>query len=215
MVSSTGKRADPQHCVQGHVGTQQTGVCEPPRPGHHREQKGREGLHRIDRVGGSETKRQMLAHRFAIAYLPQKLEKHHQPAERRDRTRGLAQFHFLPAPKRGNFPVHCFVLLGVSFIQLKLNRVRAKQCNSISEFRFNRACIYRFRAKRLRPFHSKYADAAASRTVRRRACRLSLCGPRFHSSAYVRVLFLLTAMCAGAHIHRSRHRQTSSSFTYP
>jgi hypothetical protein len=31
--------------------------------------------------------------------------------------------------------VHCFVLLGVSFIQLKLNRVRAKQCYSISEFR--------------------------------------------------------------------------------
>jgi hypothetical protein len=28
-------------------------------------------------------------------------------------------------------PVHCFVLLGVSFNQLKLNRVRAKQCNSI------------------------------------------------------------------------------------
>jgi hypothetical protein len=31
--------------------------------------------------------------------------------------------------------VHYFVLLGVSFIQLKLNRVRAKQCYSISEFR--------------------------------------------------------------------------------
>ena len=33
--------------------------------------------------------------------------------------------------------MHCFVLLGVSFIQLKLNRVRAKQCYSISEFRFS------------------------------------------------------------------------------
>jgi hypothetical protein len=32
--------------------------------------------------------------------------------------------------------VHCFVLLGVSSIQMKLNRVRAKQCYSISEFRF-------------------------------------------------------------------------------
>jgi hypothetical protein len=31
--------------------------------------------------------------------------------------------------------VHCFVLLGVSFNQLKLNRVRAKQCYLISEFR--------------------------------------------------------------------------------
>jgi hypothetical protein len=31
--------------------------------------------------------------------------------------------------------LHCFVLLEVSFIQLKLNRVRTKQCYSISEFR--------------------------------------------------------------------------------
>jgi len=76
--------------VQSYIGTPQTGVCEPPRPGHHRKQKCREGLHGIDRVGGSETKRQMLPHRFAIAHLPQKLEKHHQPAERRDRTPGLA-----------------------------------------------------------------------------------------------------------------------------
>src|SRR5437867_11508595 len=84
-------------------------------------------------------KRQMLAHRFAITYLPQKLEEHHQTTERGDRSLGLAQFHFFSAPKSGNFPVHCFVLLGVSFIQLKLNRVRAKQCYSISEFRFNRS----------------------------------------------------------------------------
>src|SRR5438094_6876340 len=82
-------------------------------------------------------KRQMLAHRFAITYLPQKLEEHHQTTERGDRSLGLAQFHFFSAPKSGNFPVHCFVLLGVSFIQLKLNRVRAKQCYSISEFRIN------------------------------------------------------------------------------
>ena len=34
--------------------------------------------------------------------------------------------------------MHCFVLLEVSFIQLKLNRVRAEQCYSISEFRLNR-----------------------------------------------------------------------------
>jgi hypothetical protein len=33
--------------------------------------------------------------------------------------------------------VHCFVLLGVSSNQLKLNRVATKQCHSISEFRFN------------------------------------------------------------------------------
>jgi hypothetical protein len=78
----------------------------------------------------------MLAHRFAIAHLPQKLEEHHQPTERCDRSRGLAQFHFFSAPKGGNFPAHCFVLLGVSFNQLKLNRDRAKQCYSISDFRF-------------------------------------------------------------------------------
>src|SRR6201981_575648 len=77
----------------------------------------------------------MLAHRFPITHLPQKLEEHHQTTERGDRSLRLAQFHFFSAPKSGNFPVHCFVLLGVSFIQLKLNRVRAKQCYSISEFR--------------------------------------------------------------------------------
>src|SRR5947207_11343283 len=77
----------------------------------------------------------MLAHGFAITYLPQKLEEHHQTTERSDRSLRLAQFHFFSAPKSGNFPMHCFVLLGVSFIQLKLNRVRAKQCYSISEFR--------------------------------------------------------------------------------
>src|SRR4029077_17595513 len=76
----------------------------------------------------------MLAHSFPITHLPQKFEKHHQPTERSDRSLRLAQFHFFSAPKSGNFPVHCFVLLGVSFIQLKLNRVRAKQCYSISEF---------------------------------------------------------------------------------
>ena len=43
----------------------------------------------IDRVGGSEAKRQMLLHRFAIPYLPQEIKKHHEPAEQRDRTRGL------------------------------------------------------------------------------------------------------------------------------
>jgi hypothetical protein len=85
-----GKASDSQQLVQGYIGTQQTGMCEPPRPSHHRKQKCREGLHGIDRVGGSETKRQMLPHRFAIAHLPQEFKKHHQPAERRNRTRGLA-----------------------------------------------------------------------------------------------------------------------------
>src|ERR1700687_4504387 len=84
----------------------------------------------------------MLAHRFAITHLPQKLEEHHQTTERGDRSLGLAQFHFFSAPKSGNFPVHCFVLLGVSFIQLKLNRVRAKQCYSISEFRIKRGTLF-------------------------------------------------------------------------
>jgi hypothetical protein len=80
----------------------------------------------------------MLAHRFAIADLPQKLEEHHQPTEGCDRSLGLAQFHFLPARESGNFPAHCFVLLGVSFNQPKLNRDRAKQCYSISDFRIKR-----------------------------------------------------------------------------
>src|SRR5271170_1726851 len=91
----------------------------------------------------------MLAHRFAITYLPQKFEEHHQPTERSDRSLSLAQFHFFSAPKRGKFPVHCFALLGVSFNQLKLNRDRAKQCYLISEFRLismwqrNRALLKR------------------------------------------------------------------------
>jgi len=75
--------------VQGHIRTQQAGVGEAPRSGHHRKQKGRESLHGIGGVGGSETKRQMLPHCFAITHPPQKLKKHHQPAERRDRPRGL------------------------------------------------------------------------------------------------------------------------------
>src|ERR1700730_1998348 len=79
----------------------------------------------------------MLVHGFAITYLPQKLEEHHQPPNRCQCSLGLPQFHFFPAPKRGNFPVHYFVLLGVSSIQLKLNRDRAKQCYSISAFRRN------------------------------------------------------------------------------
>ena len=110
-----------------------------PRSGHHRKQKCGEGRHGIDGVGRSEVKRQIFAHCFAITYLPQKLEEHHQTTERGDRSLRLAQFHFFSAPKSGNFPMHCFVLLGVSFIQLKLNRVRAKQCYSISEFRLKRA----------------------------------------------------------------------------
>jgi len=52
-----GKALHPQQGMQGHIGTQQTGVREAPRSGHHREQESREGLHRIDGVGGSETKR--------------------------------------------------------------------------------------------------------------------------------------------------------------
>src|SRR5437879_9782008 len=131
------KTRDPQQGLQGHVRTQQTRVCEAPRAGHHGEQKCREGLHRIDGVGWSKTKRQIPAHGLAISYLPQKLHEHHQPTKRCDRSLGLAQFNFFSAPKSGNFPVHCFVLLGVSFNQLKLNRVRAKQCYSISEFRLS------------------------------------------------------------------------------
>src|SRR5437879_4965180 len=97
---------------------------------------------------------QLPAHGLAISYLPQKLHEHHQPTKRCDRSLGLAQFNFFSAPKSGNFPVHCFVLLGVSFNQLKLNRVRAKQCYSISEFRL----ICRFGLFGLK---SQRAEAAA------------------------------------------------------
>src|SRR6202041_1023109 len=38
------KARDPQHRVQGHVGTQQTRVCEAPRSGHHRGEERGEGL---------------------------------------------------------------------------------------------------------------------------------------------------------------------------
>ena len=40
--------------------------------------------------------------------------------------------------------MHCFVLLGVSSIQLKLNRDRAERCILISEFRFNRGAAGEF-----------------------------------------------------------------------
>ena len=46
-----GKARDPQRCVQVHIRPQQAGVREPSCSGHHREQEGREGLYRIDRVG--------------------------------------------------------------------------------------------------------------------------------------------------------------------
>src|SRR5215469_16754062 len=75
--------------------------------------------YRIDGVGRAKRERQMLPHRLAIPDPPQKLEEHHQPAERSHRPLGLSQFRFPPAPKTGNFPVHCFVLLGVSSTQLK------------------------------------------------------------------------------------------------
>ena len=57
--------------MQGGVGAQQTGVGEAPRSGDHREQKGREGLHWIDRIGRTEREWQMLPHRFAMADPPQ------------------------------------------------------------------------------------------------------------------------------------------------
>jgi hypothetical protein len=82
--------------------------------------------------GRSEMK--ILAYRLAIAYPLQKLEEHHQLTERCDPSLGLAQFHFSPAPKSGNFPMHWFALLGVSFNHLKLNRDRAEQCYLISQF---------------------------------------------------------------------------------
>ena len=91
-----------------------------------------------DRIGRMESERQMLPHRFAIADPSQKFEEHHQTTERSHRPLRLASFHFLPAPKSGNFPMHCFVLLGVSLNQLKHYRVRVEQCYLISGFRFNR-----------------------------------------------------------------------------
>src|SRR5215469_6427761 len=84
----------------------------------------------------------MLLHRFAIADPSQKFEEHHQTTKRGHRPLGLAQFHFLPAPKSGNFPMHCFVLLGVSLHQMKHYRVTWEQCYLISGFRLRqvRAC---------------------------------------------------------------------------
>src|ERR1700747_2031439 len=88
----------------------------------------------------------MLPHRFAIADAPQKFEEHHQTTERSHRPLGLPQFHFLPAPKSGNFPVHCFVLLGVSPNQLKHYRARTEQCYLISGFRLRKSREFEFRA---------------------------------------------------------------------
>src|SRR6516162_4845438 len=129
------KTGDSQQRLQGGVSAQQTGVREAPRSRYHGKQKRCESLYRIDGVGGRERERQMLPHRFAIADPPQKFAEHHQATERSHRPLGLAQFHFLPAPKSGNFPVHWFVLLGVSLNQLKHYRVRVEQCYLISGFR--------------------------------------------------------------------------------
>jgi hypothetical protein len=41
----------------------------------------------------------ILAHGFALANVPQKLQEHHQPTERGDGSLGLAQFHFFFRPK--------------------------------------------------------------------------------------------------------------------
>src|SRR5262249_61388487 len=87
--------------------------------GNHKKKKCRKSLHRTNGFGRAKRERQILPPRFAIPNPPQKLEEHHQPAERSHRPLGLSQFHFPPAPKTGNFPVHCFVLLGVSSRQLK------------------------------------------------------------------------------------------------
>src|ERR1700680_576580 len=46
---------------------------------------------------------------------------------------------FPSTPKRGNLRMHCFVLLGVSSIQLKLKRVVAKQCSLVVESRWGSA----------------------------------------------------------------------------
>jgi len=105
------------------------------------QQKRREGLRRIQRGGRSETKRQASDYHPDVAHLPQKLDEHHQPAKRGDGSLGLLQFHFLPAPKRGKFRRHCFVLLRDSFIQLKLNRVTTKQRPLNSVFWLIRGCF--------------------------------------------------------------------------
>src|SRR5260370_36558414 len=59
------KASDPEQLVQGYIGTQQTGVCEPPRPGHHREQEGREGPHRLTRGRRAGAQGKMLPSRLA------------------------------------------------------------------------------------------------------------------------------------------------------
>src|SRR5690348_14462915 len=100
-----------------------------------RQQKRGEGIHRIERMERSQTNRQTALDHLDLAHPPQKLEKRHQPAKRPGGSRCVAQFQFLSVPESSNLQMHCFVLLGVSSIQLKLNRVAAKQCSPISEFR--------------------------------------------------------------------------------
>ncbi len=67
--------------------------------------------------------------------------------------------------------MHCFVLLEVSFIQLKLNRVRAKQCYSISEFRFKGAAIVA--SSKPGPFQEFYT-ALWAQGIRPEMARLTL-----------------------------------------
>src|ERR1700676_3748816 len=82
-----GETRHAQRLVQRGVGTQNAGMRKSSRSRQHGQQERREGLRRIQRVGRSQTKRQALLHHLDVTYLPQKLEEHHQPAKRGDRSR--------------------------------------------------------------------------------------------------------------------------------
>src|SRR3989442_11905824 len=115
----SGKPPHAQHLLQSRVGTQHSRVRKPRRAPASTDSK-----NAVKVCTGSI----LLAENSAETADPgQPLPDANPP--------GLPQFHFPPAPKRGNLRVHCFVLLGVSLIQLKPNRVAAKQCCLNSEFR--------------------------------------------------------------------------------
>jgi len=64
----------------------------------------------------------MLSHRFAIGHPPQNSRNTTNPPNGVT-ARGVSRNSTFSRPKSDNFPVHCFVLLGVSFSQLNLTEL--------------------------------------------------------------------------------------------
>src|SRR2546428_12982506 len=78
---------DPQQAVQRAIGPEQSGVRKAPCPAHHRDQKGREGLHRIEGVRRVQLDGNRPPPRCGITALPQKLTKTACPPNRSTWTR--------------------------------------------------------------------------------------------------------------------------------